>query len=287
MTYYANYTTLDALKTQYLDITTDSGGNPITVDDALLGAIIRDTSRLIERSAQRTFAPRLDTRYFDAPKMQQQALVLDDDLLALTSVVNGDNDMLVPVDDFVLHPYNERVKHKILLIPSSAVTWQPSPVTDMYSAISVSGLWCFAKDGDFIASGGVLTTAAITSTTATTFTATKNKISIGWLIQIGNELMYVQNVATGATEDQITVVRGVNGSTATTHLLSAGINYWQCDYDIEMLCRQASAAAYRIRANPIGDTVVIDGTSFATPKDVSAFVWNRLGALGYRRVEVG
>ncbi len=89
MTYYANYTTLDALKTQYLDITVDSGGNKITVDDALLSALIRDVSRQIERSAQRAFAPRIETRKFDTPKANNQALEFDDDLLSLTSLTNG------------------------------------------------------------------------------------------------------------------------------------------------------------------------------------------------------
>jgi hypothetical protein len=286
MTYYANYTTLDALKTQYLDITVDSGGNKITVDDALLAALIRDTSRQIERSAQRTFAPRVETRKFDMPKSSQQALEFDDDLLVLTSIVNGDGATLNPITDYILYPYNQRVKFKALLIPVSAVTWQPSATQDVYGALNVSGVWGYAKDGDWIASGGALT-AAITSTTATTFTATKNKILEGWLIQIDTEMLYILTVASGSTEDQITVARGVNGSTASTHLVSAPVSYWQADYDIEMICRQAAAAAYRIRANPTGDTVVIDGTSFATPKDISVFIYNRLGALGYRRVEFG
>lgn len=286
MTYYANYTTLDALKHQYLDITVDSSGNAITVDDALLSALIRDTSRTIERSAQRTFAPRLETKKFDMPLLTEQALLFDDDLLSLTSLINGDGTVLSTVTDFVLYPYNERVKTKALLIPVSAVTWQPSATLATYSAISVAGVWGYAKDGDWISSGGVLT-AAITTANATTFTATKNKILEGWLIQIDSEWLYVTGVASGVSDDQVTCVRGVNGSTAATHLISTAISYWQPDYDIEMLARMAAAAAYRIRANPTGDTVVIDGTSFATPKDISVFIWNRLGALGYRRVVIG
>lgn len=287
MTYYANYTTLDALKHQYLDITVDSGGNAITVDDALLSALIRDTSRTIERSAQRTFAPRVETKYYDLPRPPtEQALLFDDDLLSLTSLTNGDGTALTVITDFVLYPYNQRVKTKALLIPVSAVRWQPSATQDVYGAVSVAGVWGYAKDGDWIDSGGVLT-AAITTTSATTFTATKNKILEGWLIKIDSEWLYVLGVASGVSDDQITVARGVNGSTAATHLINAPVSYWQPDYDIEMLCRMAAAAAYRIRANPTGDTVIIDGTSFATPKDISAFIYNRLGALGYRRIEVG
>ena len=285
MTYYANYTTLDALKTQYLDITVDSSGNPITVDDALLSAIIRDTSRVIDRTAARTFAPRLEVHYYDTPPANLNALLFDDDLLTLTTATNGDGTVFNGTTDYILAPYNERVKRKMILNVSASLMWQPSSVSGCFRSIGINGIWGFAHDGDWTSAAAVLT-AAITTTTATTCTVTKNKILTGWLIRIDTEYLYVSSVASGASDDQLTIVRGVNGSTAAAHLINAPLDYWQCDYDIEMLCRQASAASYRIRANPIGDTIVIDGTSFATPKDVTQFIYNRLGGLGYRRTNI-
>ncbi len=284
MTYYGNYTTLDTLKHQYLDIGSDTGGTPITVDDQLLAAIIRDVSRQIDRSAQRTFVPRIETRYYDTPKSYD--LIFDDDLWSLTSIINGDGVTLVNNTDYKLIPYNLAVKHKATLMLTSTSQWKTDGAGSGLGAISVAGKWGYARDGGFIDSGGVLA-AAITSVSASSFTATSGKILEGWLIQIDSELMYVSQVSTGSPSDLILVIRGVNGSTAATHLISTPVYYWQADFDIEMLCRQASAAAYRIRANPIGDTIVIDGSSFATPRDVAAFIWQRLGALGYRRVEIG
>jgi len=38
-----------------------------------------------------------------------------------------------------------------------------------------------------------------------------------------------------------------------------------------------------MRENPIAETIVIDGNSFATPKDVTAYIQSRLNALGIVR----
>lgn len=279
MTYYADYTTFADLKSQYLDVTSSG-------DDGLLLKMIRDTSREIERSAGgRTFAPHIDTRYYDTPLSGD--LLLDDDLISLTTLTNGDGSTLASGTDYKLYPLNERVKHKVRLLSSSSSSWRPDNSGNYDGAISVLGQWCYTKTGDWIATGSVLS-AAISTTTATTFTvATGTSLTAGLLIQIDSEWLYVSAVSTGLTDDLITVVRGVNGSTAATHLISAPISYWRPDQEIEILCQQAAAAYYRVRANPAGDTIVIDGSSFATPRDVSAFIAKRLQALGLIRVNFG
>ena len=278
MTYYADYTTFADLKTQYLDITQ-------TTDDGLLAKTIRDASRQIERSAGgRTFAPRLETRYYDLPRTSE--LILDDDLLTLTTLTNGSGTAFVN-SDYKLYPLNERVKHLVKLLLSASMAWQTDASGNVEGAISVTGAWGYAKTGDWIPSGSTLS-AAITTTTVTTFiVATGTMLAQGHLIQIDSEWLYVSSVSTGITDDLVTVVRGVNGSTAATHLTGSVVSYWRPDQEIEILCQQAAAAAYRIRANPTGDTVVIDGTSFATPKDVNVFISKRLVGLGLMRVNFG
>lgn len=49
---------------------------------------------------------------------------------------------------------------------------------------------------------------------------------------------------------------------------------------ISQLCIKAACALYRLRENPIGETVVIEGQSFATPKDVTGYVENQMRLLG-------
>lgn len=52
---------------------------------------------------------------------------------------------------------------------------------------------------------------------------------------------------------------------------------------ISQLCIKATAALYRLRENPVGDTVIIEGQSFATPKDVTGYVEAQARLLGLVR----
>lgn len=52
---------------------------------------------------------------------------------------------------------------------------------------------------------------------------------------------------------------------------------------VARLCISAAAALYRLRENPVAETIVIDGRSFTTPKDVAAFAKQRINDLGLVR----
>lgn len=52
---------------------------------------------------------------------------------------------------------------------------------------------------------------------------------------------------------------------------------------IHDLCLIASCATYRLRDNPVGDTVSIESQVFQTPKDVAQFIQNQIEILGLRK----
>lgn len=274
MTYYGDYTTRAIVKSQYLDVTQ-------TTDDALITDIVKDVSRQIDAVSNRRFAPFIQTRYFDTPLGYD--LYFDTDLFSVTSITNGQGAALT-ASDYKLYPLNESPKQKATIIKSTGLEWQMNGTSDPEGAISVAGAWCYARDGGWIDSGAVLGVGA--NDTTTSLTVTTGKINVGQLVKIDDEYLYVTAV-TVSTSDTLTVVRGVNGSTAASHLISAALYYWQPDQNINLLAQQASAAAYRLRANPVGDTVTIDGVTFATPKDVTAFIYKRLTGLGLKRQVIG
>jgi len=72
---------------------------------------------------------------------------------------------------------------------------------------------------------GVLA-AAISSTGATTFTMASQAVPLnaGDIVEIDDELLRVQDVSRGSPNDTFTVQRGVLGSTAATHLVSAPVS---------------------------------------------------------------
>jgi hypothetical protein len=127
--------------------------------------------------------------------------------------------------------------------------------------------------------------AAIATTTATTCTVPVNKIVSGDLLKVGSEFIYASGLLEGST-DTLTIERGVNGSTAATHLISAPVYRWTYPV-IEKLCRDATVAYWRLRANPVGETVVVGGEQFSTPKDVHEFINRRLNSMGYLRLSFG
>lgn len=278
MTFYADYTTLQELKTGYLDITA-------TTDDALLMSTIHDVSRQINFAAGRRFAPRYETRTYDTPA--GYSLLLDDDLLTVLTLTNGDGSSIA-ASAYKLLPYNSPVKDHLKLLATSAVGWRTDASGNRDGAITLYGIWGCAIDGRW---EEATTLAATITSGATSITVPTGTVKTGWLLRMltsdAYEYLHVSAVSTGAPHDTLTVSRAANGTTASAHTAGDVIERWQPDYQIEMLCRQAAAAQYRLRANPVGETVVIDGASFATAKDVGAYIRNRLRANGLMRYVTG
>lgn len=268
----SDYTTVTDVRATYL-------GSAQTTDDTLILAIIREVSREIDRIARRRFYPRLETRLYDTPV--DGVLMLDDDLLELTTLTNGDSTVMASTI-YRLYPLNESAKNKIVLIPGSAFVG--SNAYGDLGAISVAGVWGYRRDySDGWQSDGATLAAAIASTSATTFTSAYAGFKAGNLIKIDSEYLYISGATYSATSTY-TVARGVNGSTAATHLISAGITTWVVPEEIERLTCQASAAYYRLRSNPGMDSVSIDGVTFVTPRDITTYLLSRMRLLsGYIR----
>ncbi len=269
---YADYTTLTELREEYLSTTT-------TTEDATLLALIRSTSREMDAVAHRRFYPRIQTRSFDTP--ERDSLWLDDDLLELTTLLNGDGQAFT-AGQYRLYPLNETPKHEVRVLSSSSRRWEASSSGDPEGAISATGVWGYHRYySDAWLNTGATLSAAISSTTATALTTDVQPLRRGHLIRIDSEYMHVSQIA-----NVVTVVRGVNGSTAATHSSGATVYRWY-QPEIEMVCRMAAAAYYRLRTNPVGDSVQIGGESFSTPRDVAAWITRRLQMLGLIREAIG
>ena len=291
---FREYTTVKDVRQRYKAIVG-------TADDDLILDFIREASRDINLQSNRYFAPQIATKLYNLPRPTHYAsmyswetlgaitasdLILDDDLLSLTTLTNGDSTVITSAQ-YTLEPSNKYPKFKIHLKTSSGVVWQMGSGGNFEQVISVAGIWGHSEDytNSWVDTLATLS-AAITSTSATSFTCTTGKLKAGWLIQIDSEWMYVSSVAVGAS-DTVTVVRGANGSTAATHLINAPIYYWQVDYGLEGLCRRAAVAYYNLRENPIGETLTIDGQSFSTPKDVADYIGKQVRSLGFWKAQTG
>ena len=114
-----------------------------TEDDAIIDAVINAVSRNIDAYCSgRTFYARTETRLFDVPYGRE--LVLDDDLLTVTTLTNGDSTVLTTTD-YYLWPRNVSPKHKIILKESSSYVWTFDSSGNTEGAISVVGTWGWAS----------------------------------------------------------------------------------------------------------------------------------------------
>lgn len=111
-----------------------------STDDALLATLVTRASAIVDTYTHRTFAGATATRYY-TPFVDtvRETLFLDTDLLAITTLTNGDG---VELDSstYTLLPLNAARKNRIKLKVGYAWTFE----TDAEGAISVAGSWGYS-----------------------------------------------------------------------------------------------------------------------------------------------
>lgn len=119
--------------------------------------------------------------------------------------------------------------------------------------VSIAGIWGYHSD---YANAWLLAdtlSAAITTTTATTFTVSDidgddlfgfaGRISAGSLVKIDSEYMIVTKTDPN-NNNVATVKRGAQGSTAATHLIGANVYVWQVEEPIAYVTARQAAMLY-------------------------------------------
>jgi hypothetical protein len=172
-------------------------------DDLVLERMISAASRFIDNYTNRTFYPRVDTRYYDVPRgaygefrrggesgMSRELLLLDDDLLSLTTLTNGDLSVILPAS-YVLEDYNETPYWGIRLKYMSNVYWIWDSTGNTERVISVLGEWGYHDNyaGAWFATD-TLNGGINASVTALTTTGSALLVQ-GQIIKIDSEIMQV------------------------------------------------------------------------------------------------
>ncbi len=107
-------------------------------DEALLEDIIEAASRFIDTQSGRTFYARTETRYYSVPA--SRTLKVDDDLLTITTLTNGD-DTTIASTEYHLLPKNVSPKYAIQLKSTSSIFWLSDSSGGVEYVISVAGTW--------------------------------------------------------------------------------------------------------------------------------------------------
>lgn len=111
-------------------------------DDGVIENIIEAASRWIDRETGRTFYARTETHYFDVPRGRE--LLLDDDLLTVTTLLNGDGTTLT-TSHYNLVPKNKTPYYAVKLKETSTYLWIMDTDGNTEDVISLAGTWGYAS----------------------------------------------------------------------------------------------------------------------------------------------
>lgn len=119
---------LDLLKAESTD----------ALDDTVIDVLITEASRWIDHYTGRRFYSSTETHYFDVP--DGRLLLLDDDLISVTTLTNGDTTVLTTAD-YMLLPYNVTPYYGIRLKESSSYIWEVDSNNNRERVITIAGAW--------------------------------------------------------------------------------------------------------------------------------------------------
>ncbi len=283
------YTTLQAVRRQ-----AQIGANEITQDEELVDWIA-DASAWIDNYCGQHFDPRIYTKGLNGevgsvnPLLFLKALPL----LAITTLKNGDGSTIASANYTTLPKYDYPKTHVRLTVGNSWLTPNqtdatcpsPAPVLDSayaVDALEITGTWGFHTDYDnaWEDSGSTLG-AAVSTTTATQITldSLTDDLDVGHLIRIDSEWLYVVGpVEATLTAITRTVKRGVNGSTAATHLSGSTVYVYRPESRIELATRMLVAAMFEAEANATGEVLNVSGMGTVSTSDVPKKVKAKLVA---------
>jgi hypothetical protein len=239
-----------------------------TVDDQKVMRGVRQLSRRIDTMFrnQNLFVPVIQTRRIALSNINinswERTLILRSPqqgvapLLLLTGVTINSTALVIGTS-VQAYPQPYAPYYQLQLIGDCALSWYdycnvtlPGP-----RFASVAGVWGYNMDYanawlavDDLSAGinASVTTLTVADVDGDNPYGEAPRISAGNVIQIDTEWMDV--IATNITTNTVTVVRGVNGSTAAAHLVDAPVSVYLVDESIRRICRQAAFQYSRIGA---------------------------------------
>ena len=216
----------------YADLTTLKSGAVLNITgasyDTRLLELLEAVSRLMDRYCNRHFYVLLATRKFDGKGASSLNL---QDLISLTSLKTDDNaDRIFETTwaptDYLLYPPNADPTREWgrpytrVLVDTEAGTREAFPPG--LQAVEIAGKWGYREVTED--SGSDINEGAQYSATGTTLTVTGgSKFAVGQTILIESEQLYVTAIST----NDLTVIRGVNGTTAAAHTNGTNISIYR------------------------------------------------------------
>ncbi len=230
--------TLTALR-QHLGLSSSD-----TSDDARLLGVLQAASAHVERAAARRFVPRVATLKHLVEKFEPLYITLYDDLLSLISVVDGDGST-ISLSDVIAAP--DAAPYSLLHLTNGRAF-----VRSYLTPVAVTGVWgwhdrpteMWRSSGDSVQNNPLSnsgTSLSVSSVNGADAAGQTPRLQVGHLLKIDEEYLRVLAIS-GNT---LTVLRGVNGTTAAQHSQNTTIYTFQPAPDVHLLTLRWAAWLYR------------------------------------------
>lgn len=269
MTALNSYATLSDFKAYWLNRGGQNSVDPF--DDTVIEHLLKAASRHLDSNTARHFIPYIETRYFDVPasdSVDPRALKLDDDLLEVITLTNGDN-TVIPSTEYTLRPRNQSPYSAIRLVDNSTFYWASDGAGDTHDVIAVYGVWGY-HDRYAQAWKNVTTAAEGMDATELDYDVTDGaQFSAGHLIRFDNELACVGSKSVNT----LTLLkRGENYSTAATHLTGINVSVWQpMEEAHNAVCEIANTAYHRRFGQTTSSVATVTAAGVVlSPRDIPA-----------------
>ena len=227
--------------------------------DARLLALLEDVSRWIDRYCNRHFFALITTRVFDGNGARELQLP---DLISITTLKTDENqdrvfELTWSSGDYLLYPLNAEPlqpwgqPYSRVLVDTEAGSRPAFPAGK--STVEISGKWGFREVAED--SGADINEGGTFSATDTTLTVTDGSLlAVGQTVLIESEQLYITAIAT----NDLTVVRGVNGTIAATHPDATDLSIFRypgsvveaCLLQVSRLWRRGSSAGFAGAGGP-------------------------------------
>jgi hypothetical protein len=233
------YITLAAFK-RYQGIDVDQ-----LAQDWLLRTMLESASRSWDVWTRRRFYPRIETRYYDYKSKRE--LWLHGDLLEVLALTtdNGQT-VLAPGQYYPMagSSYDRTPYSRIVTAVGTRFGYRSTP----QRAISVTGVWGYHTDwanawqpASTLASATTAsdTTMAVAEAGGQDWQGRSGRFEPMMLLKVEAEYMYLVAIDEGT--DALTVVRGVNGSTAATHAKDKPVHTFWVDPAVQIALSRITA----------------------------------------------
>lgn len=283
------YVTLQAVKNYITQM-------PPTSEDDILTEFIGWAARLIESYKGRRYDVRRETRVFDTPQaavshfgvydahytsyQAEPPLRLDEDLLEVVELLNGDGDELTGAM-YVVEPANMTPKSRIRLRRGN--NWAEAD-EGPEQAISLCGWWGYHDRyaEAWALSGASNSQVAIDDVSLALVDDQVGPFEIGQLVRIEDELGLVNGLGS-LQAPALELERGYNGSLAAAHAAGVGISIFRPMGTIVQMAMRLVKWRYEQRSNDAFDRSYVAGTGIiTTPTSLPADVERILGARKVR-----